>query len=400
MPRKSAAGFSLIEILISMLIALVTFLIMFQMFDRWDQNKRSTASGGGAMVSGSLAMFRLERDLRLAGFGFGNAVELGCAVNFYDQGPPVRTGTTFPMEALRIVDGAAGAPDQIIALYGSSEGAWPSRFFGTSSSGAQPYTAASSTNATMEIGALGGMNQGDLVILGQGPIEGPYNCDLVEITNTLVGDRRTFQFVQGTNYTHFYTGGSVAPRYNNPVGVPAASGTTGRVYVLGPRPQRHIWQIINGRTLAFSNDLPTYSVSGATGAEVVAADVVGVNTEIADNIVNLQAQYGVATPPGSAAAAACTPVANPTWTAVPPAAACQAFVWAVRVALLARSDQAEKTAVTTTPPTWAGGTFGMLNLDGTAQGTNPANPNLNWRNYRYKVFESMIPLKNVMWGSR
>jgi type IV pilus assembly protein PilW len=351
------------------------------------------------MVSGSLAMFRLERDLRLAGFGFGNAAELGCAVNFYDLGPPVRTGTTFPLVAVQIGAGAGGTAT-ITVLYGSTEGAWPDRFFGTSASGAQPYTAASSTNATMEIGALGGMQQGDLVILAQGPIEGPYACDLVEITNTLVGDRRTFQFVEGTNYTHFYTGASVAPRYDNPVGVPAATGTTGRVYVLGPRPQRHIWQIINGRTLGYSNDLPTYSVSGTPGAYVVAYDVAGATTEIADNIVNLQAQYGVATPPGSAASATCTPVANPTWTAVAPVAACQPFVWAVRVALLARSDQSEKTAVTATPPTWAGGSFSMLNLDGSSQTSNPTNPNLNWRNYRYKVFESMIPLKNVMWGSR
>jgi type IV pilus assembly protein PilW len=178
--------------------------------------------------------------------------------------------------------------------------------------------------------------------------------------------------------------------------------------VLGPRPQRHIWQITNGRTLAFGNDLPTYSVSGSGPYTInLAGDVTpdstvvaGGITEVADNIVNLQAQYGVATPPGSPASATCTPVANPTWTAVPPVAACQAFVWAVRVALLARSDQAEKTAVTTIPPTWAGGSFGMLNLDGSAQATSPANPNQNWRNYRYKVFESMIPLKNVMWGSR
>ena len=48
----------------------------------------------------------------------------------------------------------------------------------------------------------------------------------------------------------------------------------------------------------------------------------------------------------------------------------------------------------------------MTNLDGTSDSyttstlTSPSkNPN-DWRHYRYKVYESIIPLKNVMWGSR
>jgi len=115
---------------------------------------------------------------------------------------------------------------------------------------------------------------------------------------------------------------------------------------------------------------------------------------------------------GSAAEAICNPVTNPTWTATAPSTACLPFVWAVRVALLARSDQFEKawgvasSGGTAVAPTWAGGSFTMANIDGTADSystaplSNPSkNPN-DWRHYRYRVFESIIPLKNVMWGSR
>jgi type IV pilus assembly protein PilW len=401
-PPRKPSGFSLVEVLVSMVLALITFLVMFQMFESWDRSRRSTASGGGAMVSGALAMFRIERDLRLAGFGFGNATDLGCTVSVYDASRPDQAAAgavsatasnvyTFPLVALEIVNGNT---DQIVTSYGSSEGISTTRFFGTSAAGAQPYTALTSNSATMEIGARGGIQQGDLVVVAQDSGA----CNLVEVTDTSSTDRRTFSFAGG-NYTHFYTTAiNTAPRYNDPGGL-ATAGATGRVYVLGPGPQRRIWQIRNNRTLAYTNDFRwTDAVNDATGA--AAADGTNDFTDIADNIVNLQAEYGVATPAGSAAAPTCTPVSNPTWTSVAPVTACQPFVWAVRVALLARSDQFEKAAITPTAPTWAGGSFTMTNLDGSAGNTVPTDPAQDWRHYRYKVFESIISLKNVMWGSR
>jgi type IV pilus assembly protein PilW len=401
-PRRKPSGFSLIEVLISMVLALITFLVMFQMFESWDRSRRSTASGGSAMVTGAMAMFRIERDLRLAGFGFGNATDLGCTVSVYDTARPddaaagavsatVSNVFTFPLVALQIVNGNT---DQIVTTYGSSEGISTTRFFGTSAAGAQPYTALTANSATMEIGARGGIQQGDLVVIAQDSGA----CNLVEVTDTSSSDRRTLSFTGG-NFTHFYTAAvNTAPRYNDPGGL-AASGATGRVYVLGPGPQRRVWQIRNSRTLAYTNDFRwTDTTNNTTGAAT--ADGANDFTDIADNIVNLQAEYGVATPAGSPAAPTCTPVNNPTWTSVAPVTACQPFVWAVRVALLARSDQFEKAAITATAPTWAGGGFTMTNLDGSAGNTVPTDPAQDWRHYRYKVFESIVPLKNVMWGSR
>jgi len=411
-----AAGFSLIEVMISMLLALVTFLVMFQMFESWDRNKRSTASGGGAMVTGALAMFRLERDLRLAGFGFGNSSELGCTVTAYDSTRPNQVAVgpvsatvghvfSFPLAPLQIIDGAGGAPDQIVTLYGSSEGISATRFFGTSAAGAQPYTGATAGDTTMEIGAMAGIQQGDLVVLAQDTT----TCNLVEATDTSSSDRRTF--VHGSaNYTNFYTAAvNTTPRYNAPAGVTVTS-ITGHAYVLGPSPQRRIWQIRNNRTLAFSNDVRwTDVLNNTTGA--AAADTLNDLTDVADNIVNLQAEYGLAAAVDGGTGA-CTPSSTPTWRASMPSTSCQAFVWAVRVALLARSDQFEKTWGVTASgssavaPQWAAGSFTMTNVDGTADSyatstlTAPSgNPN-DWRHYRYRVFESIIPLKNVMWGSR
>lgn len=403
-----------------MVLALLTFLIMFQMFESWDRSKRATASGGGAMISGALAMFRFERDLRLAGFGFGNAQDLGCSVAAYHSSRPNTAAAdglssatdashnfSFSLVPLQIVDGTAGAPDQVIILYASSEGISTTRFFGTGATGAKPFTSSTSTSVTMDIGGRGGIEMGDLIVIAQNST----TCQLAEVTDNTNSDRLTVAF--GTsNYTHHYTGASTAPRYNSASGMTVAAPPGDRlpnVYVLGPSPQRRVWHIRNNRTLSFVNDFWVDSVNNTTGAAT--ADSVNDVTDVADNVINLQAEYGIATTPGSAAEPLCTPTNNPDWrTDIP--AGCNAFVWAVRVALLARSDQFEKTwgvpasGSAAVAPSWAGGSFTMTNLDGTSDSyttstlTSPSkNPN-DWRHYRYKVYESIIPLKNVMWGSR
>ena len=75
-------------------------------------------------------------------------------------------------------------------------------------------------------------------------------------------------------------------------------------------------------------------------------------------------------------------------------------IYAVRLAIVARSAVKEKadssgTCVTTTTtsvnmPSWSGGTIDVSkNPDGTA---NP-----DWQCYRYKTFETVIPLRNLIW---
>ena len=47
-------------------------------------------------------------------------------------------------------------------------------------------------------------------------------------------------------------------------------------------------------------------------------------------------------------------------------------------------------------PKWASGYFTMTNVDGTAD-TSPNDAN-DWRHYRYRVYEKVIPLRNTIWG--
>jgi len=108
-------------------------------------------------------------------------------------------------------------------------------------------------------------------------------------------------------------------------------------------------------------------------------------------IVNLQAVYGhdtLTAAPGPYRTVDTWNTTNPTtpdgWTRV----------IAVRVALVARSIQYEKAEVTTAEPTW--------DPDGrpdTAPVTIKVDHLTDWRHYRYKLFEAVIPLRNMLWQS-
>ena len=73
-PRSHAQrGFTLIEVLVGLGIGLVGIVVMFRMVALWDTHTRSATSGSDTQVSGTLASYSLERDLRQSGMGFGNA---------------------------------------------------------------------------------------------------------------------------------------------------------------------------------------------------------------------------------------------------------------------------------------------------------------------------------------
>ena len=175
------------------------------------------------------------------------------------------------------------------------------------------------------------------------------------------------------------------PRFNAPTGTdPALSA--GNLYSLGPVPQLNSWQIANNRVLQRS-------------------DLIGNAVfDVAEGVINLQAQYGVDTAPfdGKISDAEWTSTTPTDWTKV----------LAIRVALLVRSKHYERSADVNTPgaaaavtrvapsPSWTGGSFLMTNVDGSEDSFDEATPDPNnWRYYRYRVYEKVIPLRNIIWGT-
>jgi len=356
-------GFTLIEVLISVVIGLLGIIVMFQVLSLWDSLKRTTAAGSDAQIAGSVAMYSLELDLRPAGMGFGKGVDgndvtsLGCKVEAKKQSPATAAFSTdtasanyFSLAPVRIVNGASNAPDQIITLYGNS----------TLFVSAQKFKDSTNTSKTID-GSYGGFKVGDVVVVGGATAAAA--CEMLEVADVatagVVGHAAVLRF--------------------NPAPTQVAA-TSGFLYNLGLQPQRNVWSIQNGRLVRLDS---LYSDTAI---------------EVADSIIDLQAQYGFDGAAGGGTADDGILVDGDWTTTTPTTAAEWKRVIAVRVALLSRSQQFEKTDVTdggagTAPaPAWSGGAFDM---SASISGTGDA---ANWKRYRYRVYEKVIPLRNMVWG--
>ena len=376
MPR-SQRGLSLIEILVGVVIGLVGVLAIFQTVAIWDRHTQTTSSGGDAQVAGTLGLFNIERDFKQSGHGFSEAPMpvMGCDVRAFDN--LSARAFNFPLRPIDIVVGAAGAPDQINVVSGSSS------FFVEG----QDFLSSSPTSKTLR--RRGGFKPGDLVLIADagGALPGSANCRLGEITADNDPDMLTVSHALTVNYTPF---GAPArdSRFDAAQAVPPFVYVGGSLFNLGPLPQIVSWQIVNNRALTRTDFLLSP----------------GPGSTIADGVINLKAEFFVDLNNN-------TRVDAGEWLPAVPAGTSWKRVLAVRVALLVRSRQFERgrdsgstaqAAVTPAEPTYFGGPFVMTNVNGAADaftgaGANTPDPN-NWRFYRYRVYERIIPLKNMLWA--
>lgn len=107
MSVKTNAGFSLVDILVGMVIALLGVIIIFQVFSVSEGIKRTTTSGGDAVQSGAFSLFTLERSLKMAGYGLFYSTNL-------PNVPPDPAANAIPVT---ITPGAGNNSDTIILRY-------------------------------------------------------------------------------------------------------------------------------------------------------------------------------------------------------------------------------------------------------------------------------------------
>ena len=374
--KRAALGFSLVEVMVAALIGLIGTIVIFQVYAVSEGQKRTTTGGADASQSGLLALYAIEREARMAGFGINYQALLGCNVLAYDAGPPVRDPIpSFKLVAAEITDGAAGAPDTLRFVYGNSAlSVSPVRLNTTSIAGSTVH----------KVNIRFGFNVGDLILAGQSGSPGT-PCTLQQVTRLPDPPEPT------ENVEHTET-----VRYNksNIAGQPdyaSWSNTNqngGVLYNLGPSPSVVTYAISNGQ-LTYQSLLV-----GATTSVIM------------DGIMQLQAEYGKDT---SGTPDGIVDVWNTTAPTTPDE---WSRVIALRIALLSRSTEFDKTLCSSNPQ-WISRASGaatatnflMTNADGTpdtgtacAAGTPPVPPEPNnWRQYRYRVFETTVPLRNHIW---
>jgi len=373
-----ARGVTLVELLVAMVISLIAITAIFQVFSVFEGQKRTTMGGGEAQTNGALALFTLERELRQAGYGINSIDNLGCKMLVYDgttgtdlPPPPLDPALHLRFVPVQITQGAGQAPDTLTVLYGSGN-LLPQavNLIQTMATATTPYRV---TNRF-------GFQEGDIVILAETGL----NCTVGQVSNLPAIAGQLDLIVHGDgNYTDPVTGISLPTRYNKAAGLGVAYTFNGRVFNLGSRPSYNIYTIgtpgadgIWGNADDVKNQLAVQQMLSAPSTAV---------TTIYDGIVQLQAQYGRDTTGDG--------IIDVFDEFVPATAADWATILAVRIGVVARSGLYEKTEVTPAGPIklWPDSAVAPTT-------TGPEwTPTADERHYRYKVFSTVVPIRNMIW---
>lgn len=419
--NRRLAGFSLIEVMVAMIIALLGILVMTQVFSLFEGQRRTTSGGDDAIMAGSIALNSVQRDIQQAGWGISALQVIGCTVT--GQWGALATGPNFgispaaglPLMPVTINSALvpAGDPntDTLLIVAGNSNGTVEGDII-KSVSGATPPGYVVTVPVVFAAGDR-------IVSISQQVQPTPCTQPLglvgaISSTNVITGDTTT-----------------VASTVQGP-----------RLFNLGPTPKVQAYAIRKGKLTVcdyttFANP-PTNTVHCGTACSI-ADGPTGTTTggsctaawiPLGSDIVSLRAQYGRDTTDGNATNPSLSMdgtvdvwdknVATPT--SVPPVSATAAAntqpntiscgvirISAIRLALVARSNQPEKIGtggarVTGAVPVWAGSdavAVGVSATDAAAAAfdltaTRPDTTTWpTWQDFRYKVFETTVPIRNI-----
>lgn len=384
-------GMSLIEVLVGLVIGLIGMLVIFQSYNAFEGQKRTTTVTNDAQESGLLALTAIEREVRLAGYGMFYSNAMSCSsptLKQYDGASG--TTSTVPYLPISITNGASNASDLIQVTYGTSA------YSATPSTIAQNFSGSPAEIKIDNSARNSVFRVGDFITVGypSGAVGGASPCVRLQVSSISTD--------------------AANPKYVN-LGVSPGSATPNNPSALGgflPRTFSNSPTDVSVVTNMGQFARVQYSVvlDAVRNGRLVFRDAnngAATDVEIADGIVNLQAQYGISSAPNvqninqwvNAVNGGPGNFANPTMTEI-------GRIKALRVAVVARSQLMEKTNIVSRDMTCSN-TSGTNNNGPCAWRDTAASPapqivlngDTNWRRYRYRVYETIIPLRNVMWQS-
>jgi len=395
--RPANRGFSLIELLVALVIAMIGTLAIMQIYISGESGKRALGSLGEAQTGAFLALHQIEREIQHAGLGFINENVLGCNIRSPASLPnmdnrylqpfsivPAGAGATHLANLWGIPPGDNGS-DMIIIAAGESGSLVQGSVLEENITHTNPIPSGSTT---LPMRNAAGIQAGDFILVG----EKGKDCTLTKRSSVA----NAVTPVTGTNGEIKY--------YDVIIDAPTLAA-----YLPGTAVAMHLGRAPRFVAYAVRNGMLTrcdFAVSDCTGHTNDPA----VWVPVANDVVALVAQYGFDTtaPTGDrvidlfcktrVAAGGNCPGTDDGLSAAPgsdPTQPVRANDWqrvlAIRLAVVSRSGQAEKdpvspaslklwpdstTAPTTTGPVW----------------TVP-DPH-----YRYRVAYTTVALRNVIWG--
>lgn len=327
-------GFTLVELMVGLAIGMLATVVIIQVMSVFDAQRRSTTGSADAQTNGAIALHTITRELQMAGYPLFPAADSPLECTTLTFGA---TGIT-SISPVTIVNGAVS--DSITIRFGNSAmGGVPSQITATG-----PVT----TGSTL------GCSAGDITLVNTGSV-----CAMSSVTSVDTATTLTLQSNAGVS-------------------------TSASLACLGA------WNEI------------TYAVNTATGNLERTAKVNSVTSAATPSVVgvvNLQAQYGIS---DSANSNVITQWVNASGAWAAPTVDLRKRIKSVRIAVVARNENMEPSAVTkacgSTDPAPLARLCAWEDVAGSPAPTVDLSADANWARYRYRVFETIVPLRNVIWS--
>jgi type IV pilus assembly protein PilW len=337
---KRQQGYSLISTMVGLTIGLLVAATAMGTVSFMEAQKRTTTGGNSAVVNGAMGLTRIENEVKLSGLGLMSKQSFACpSFNLSYKGNVLLDGA--PLYPLTIVDGDTASDTVTVAYLNTLTGA-------SFASVTQPMA---DSDVPVKLSNAPDAVVGALMLMQSVVASDP--CTIRQVTG------RGATTPVGTEFQH--QGGD----YNvGGFATPVAYAENSRVSTS----QDFVWS--------------TFRVQNGTLEEL--NNITGKSTVVADGVVAMKAEYGI-TDGTNGGVASWVPATEGYAT---PTFADMLKVRAVRVGLAIRSLEKDASCPTTGSvlSLWdEGPTFDVKDIP-------------DWRCYRYRTFNLMVPLVNVSLG--
>lgn len=357
-PACKQRGFSLVEIMVGMIIGMLGIIIIMQVTSVFEARKRTTSSGDDAQNGGAISLSSLQRDLAQAGYALSKPQLINSSLVIPASGVrpaitlnPLLPVTINPANPVALAAIGDAGTSKIMLIYGNSSNVEGSTVFNS----ALPFPNPAGANSPQ--------NQGGF-LLSNSP------------GNYANGDGG-----KGFNVGEFIIPSQSGVSYPLPLShnlyqiiAPPATPKPGLAYATGGVPLAQLgWSLSDQSPILFNlGTLPTLRIYAVINHTLSVCDYFNVDCTSLNN-------WSALTGDVYAFRAICE---SPT---------------SVRIALVSRNAQPDPSDVTTTPPTWRPSGV-VSDVVSAAVLTAAAPTGKRWQQFRYKTFETVVPIRNAVWS--
>ncbi|MGB7814737.1 MAG: PilW family protein [Methylotenera sp.] len=415
------SGFTIVELMVGLVIGLIATLVIMQTFAAFEGNKRSTTGISDAQTSGSIGLYMVQRELQFAGYGIPvisgtmpaitvaadartyrnytgmtdaqikvekDAAEAAYNAQLAADAFTVQAGEVYsalkcnPAPTMNLdLDNDPGTPDvlnvdiitPVRIIDGVTNGTGSDSVaihYNTTARGAMPTRISSVSGADyVAVKNNMGCRENDLVLVTRNtsPSPGDTTCTATRVTSK-----------------------------NSPVDKNQLRQT-----LASPDSPIAIY-VTSNAGMAPGNRLACLGNHVVTTFDVVGNELRKNSQPVLNEIVSLQAQYGISATANSEIVPdnGWVDATGATWAN--PTVANRNRIKAVRIAVIARNNLLEKDVVS---QTCGGGAAGPAEVCIWKDTPDEQDPNLaaslgaDWNRYRYRVYEVVVPLRNMLAAS-